>query len=191
MRRRPLLVLLVLPLTLLAAGCGTTTTAPFQPSRKAPPQRATLDWREAYPAQKPALVFGVRSFAVTATGWRARISVQNRSDVGWEIGAPRLTLERAFGVLLFPNDDLAELEARNRDGTLPGLRPATGFRPPLPQVLEPGRTWSGTISAPGPLAGGLWVRVSFGTFTSVGDPPEGAQPQVIWFTDHAYQLTRR
>ncbi len=91
-------------------------------------------------------------------------------------------------MLLFPNDDLAELEQRNRTGTLPALRAATRFVPPLPELLEPGRTWSGTISAPGPLAAGLWLRISFGTFTSVGAPPAGAQPQVIWFTDHAYRL---
>jgi hypothetical protein len=187
MVRRPFLVLLTLLLAFLAAGCGTSETT-FVPSVKAPPQQATLGWVEPYPAEKPALVFGVRSFAVTETGWRAAVSVENRSDVGWEVGAPRLTVERAFGVLLFPNDDLDELETRNRNGTLPTIRRATAFVPPLPQVLEPGTIWSGTISAPGPLAGGLWLRVSFGTFTSVGDPPEGAQPQLVWFTDHAYRL---
>lgn len=184
-------LLLLPPLTvllgLLATGCGSTATT-FVPSMKAPPQEATLGWLEPYPAEKPALVFGVRSFAVTRSGWQAAISVENRSDVGWEVGAPRLTAERAFGVLLFPSDDLDELERRNREGTLPALRRATAYVPPLPQVLEPGTTWSGTISAPGPLAGGLWLRVSFGTFTSVGDPPAGAQQQLVWFTDHAYHL---
>jgi len=181
--------LLLASLTLLLAGCGTGTTA-FAPSVKAPPQQATLGWVEQYPAEKAALVFGVRSFAVTESGWRAVVSVENRSDVGWEVGAPRLSVERAFGVLLFPNDNLGELDTRNRNGTLPALRRATGYVPQLPAVLEPGAKWSGTISAPGPLAGGLWLRVSFGTFTSVGAPPEGAQPQVIWFTDHAYRLRR-
>jgi len=178
---------LLLPIVLLSAGCGTTSTA-FVPSVKAPPQRAELGWVERYPAQQPALVFGVRSFAVTREGWSAAVSVQNVSRVSWEVGEPRLTIERAFGVLLFPDDDLHELERRNRNGTLPAIRSATAYDPPLPRVLEPGATWSGTISAPGPLAGGLWVRLSLGTFTSVGDPPDGAQPQVVWSTDHAYQL---
>ena len=70
----------------------------------------------------------------------------------------------AFGVLLFPNDDLDELERRNRDGTLPAIRHATTYAPALPLVLRPGKTWRGTISAPGALAGGLWVRLSFGPF---------------------------
>ena len=91
-------------------------------------------------------------------------------------------------MLLFPNDDLRELERRNRTGDLPALRQATRYRPALPVVLQPGATWRGTISAPGALAGGLWVRLSFGLFTSVGDPPPGSEPQVIWFTDHAFRL---
>ncbi len=58
----------------------------------------------------------------------------------------------------------------------------------LPQVLGPGKSWSGTISARGPLAAGLWVRLSFGPFTSIGDPPAGAEPRVVWFTDRTYRL---
>jgi hypothetical protein len=66
--------------------------------------------------------------------------------------------------------------------------PATTYAPALPLVLRPGKTWRGTISAPGALAGGLWVRLSFGPFVSAADPPEGAASQVVWFTDHAYRL---
>ncbi len=179
--------LLLVPLAVLAAGCGAAAP-PIAPAVKAPPQVFTLDWVEPYPAEEPALVFGVRSFAVTEDGWRASVSVRNQSEVDWETGAPRLAIEGAFGVLLFPNDDLDELERRNRNGTLPGIRRARAYVPALPQVLEPGKTWAGTISASGPLAGGLWVRLSFGTFTSVGDPPAGTQPRVVWFTDHALRL---
>jgi len=172
-----------------AAGCATTGTAESVPAAvKAPPQTARLGWEEPYPAEKPALVFGVSSFTVTPGGWTADISVENRSQVGWEVGAPRLAADRAFGVLLFPNDDLDELERRNKSGDLPAIRQATIYNPALPPVLRPGKTWRGTISAPGALAGGLWARLSFGPFVSVGEPPEGAAPQVVWFTDHAYHL---
>jgi hypothetical protein len=181
------LALLLVPVALLLAGCGTSQ-APFRPAEKAPPQRFTLQWVEHYPEEQAALVFGVQSFAVTETGWSADISVENRSDVGWEVGAPRFSLERAFGVLLFASGDLDELERRNRNGALPAIRNATRYAPALPVVLEPGKTWSGTISAPGPLAAGLWVRISFGTFTSVGDPPPGAERRVVWFTDHTLRL---
>lgn len=173
----------------VSAGCGGASV-PYVPSVQARPQRAALNWVEAYPARPPALVFRVRWFEVTRTGWAAAVGVENRSRVGWEIGRGRLSSERMFGVLLFPNADARELERRNREGTLPAIRPASSYRPPLPQVLAPGTSWSGTISASGPLAAGLWVRVALGPFTSVGTPPPGVEPQVVWFTDHALMLKR-
>jgi hypothetical protein len=182
--RRSLILSLV---ALAVAGCGSSHLA-VPTTVKAPPQTARLAWEEPYPANGAVLVFGVSSFTVTRDGWTADVSVENRSQVGWEVGDPRRAAERAFGVLLFPNDDLDELDRRNRNGDLPAIRPATSFRPALPPVLQPGKTWKGTIAAPGALAGGLWVRLSFGTFASVGKPPDGAQPQVVWFTDHAHQL---
>lgn len=184
--RRVLLVFFPL-LAVVVAGCGGSGTA-VPTTVKAPPQTARLTWEEQYPAVGAALVFGVSSFTVTRNGWTADVSVENRSRIGWEVGDPRHAVERAFGVLLFPNDDLQELERRNRSRDLPAIRPATSYRPALPLVLRPGKTWRGTISAPGALAGGLWVRLAFGTFTSVGAPPLGAQPQVVWFTDHAHRL---
>ncbi len=183
---------LALALSLVAvtvAGCGSTNTPVSVPAAvKAPPQTVRLGWEEPYPAGKTALVFGVSSFTVTSGGWTADLSVENTSQVGWAVGDPREAASRAFGVLLFPNDDLGELDRRNRSGDLPALRPATSYIPALPLVLRPGQTWKGTIAAAGALAGGLWVRLSFGPFTSVGKPPEGAQPQVVWFTDHAHRL---
>ncbi len=169
------------------SGCGSNGT-PVPATVKAPPQTTRLAWEEPYPAAGAALVFGVSSFTVTRNGWKADVSVENRSQVGWEVGDPRRAVGRAFGVLLFPNDDLDELDRRNRNGDLPSIRPATSYSPALPLVLRPGKTWKGTIAAPGALAGGLWVRLAFGTFASIGKPPEGAQPQVVWFTDHAHQL---
>ena len=176
---------LLLPIAaLLVAGCGTTN-APIPAVVKAPPQTASLDWRESYPVDNAALVFGASAFRVTPGGWSADVSIENRSQVSWEVG---VGVQRVFGVLLFPNADLDELERRNKAGELPAIRQATSYRPALPRVLAPGKVWQGTIAAPGALAGGLWVRLSFGSFTSVGKPPKGAQPQVVWFTDHAHQL---
>ncbi len=189
--RRLLLVValaLLLPVALLA-GCGGTAE-PFVPATRASPQQAALGWKESYPAERPALVFEVASLRVTRTGWAVDLSVTNRSKVGWDVGDPRFRLERAFGVLLFPTGDLDELERRSREGTLPAIRRATAYAPALPRVLDPGATWSGRISAEGALAAGLWLRVSFGTFTSVGEPPSGMQPRVVWFTDHAYRLQK-
>jgi hypothetical protein len=189
MRRIPLPAALVAILALAAAGCGSGGASTVVPAAvKAPPQTAHLGWVEPYPVEKPALVFGVSSFTVTADGWRADISVENRSDIGWEVGSAQYEADLAFGVLLFPTGDLEELERRNRDRDLPAIRHATSYAPALPDVLRPGATWRGTISAPGALAGGLWARISFGPFVSAGDPPEGATSPVVWFTDHAYHL---
>ena len=190
MRRLAALATLSAAVTLLGAGCGSSGGSGAVPSVvRAPPQEATLGWEETYPAEKPALVFGVGSFRVTRDGWAADISIENRSDVGWEVGDPRYEAGLQFGVMLFPDDDLKALEDRNRRGELPAIRHAATYRPALPSVLRPGSTWRGTISAPGALAGGLWVRVSFGPFVSVSDPPAGAASPVVWFTDHAYRLT--
>jgi hypothetical protein len=187
MRRALVASFIAFAVPVALAGCGGNST-PIPVTVKAPPQTARLGWEEKYPADEAALVFGVSSFTVTRNGWKADVSVENRSKVGWEVGDPRRAAERAFGVLLFPNNDLGELDRRNRNGDLPAIRPATSFSPSLPTVLRPGKTWKGTIAAPGALAGGLWVRLSFGTFSSVGDPPKGAAPQVVWFTDHAHEL---
>ena len=172
-----------------SAGCGTTGEPATVPARlAAPPQTAKLEWLEPYTAKAPALVFGVTAFAVTADGWSADISVENRSDVGWKIVDRRHEDELGFGVMLFPTGDQKDAERLNNSLSLPTIRAATAYRPELPVVLEPGTTWRGTISAPGALAGGLWVRIAFGPFSSVGEPPKGVQTPVNWFTDHTYQL---
>jgi hypothetical protein len=186
MRPLPIVALVVL-VALGVTGCASNSvTVPV--ATKAPPQTARLDWRERYPSTNTALVFGVSEFTVTRDGWRAEISVENTSKISWTVGDPRFPDYRAFGVLLFPTGDLKDLERRSRDGDVPGLRDATSYTPALPKSLEPGQTWRGTIAAPGALAGGLWVRISFGPFASDGTPPEGAQTPVIWYTDHAYRL---
>jgi hypothetical protein len=174
-------------LAFATAGCASQTDS-VPTSIKAPPQTASLDWRERYPSTSPALVFGVSRFTVTRDGWKADVSVENTSDIAWIVGDPRFPAYREFGVLLFPNDDLEDLERRSRDGDVPGLRAATSYTPALPESLEPGETWRGTIAAPGALAGGLWVRIAFGPFAADGTPPEGAQTPVVWYTDHAYKL---
>ena len=181
-------LLLLLPLAAaFLSGCASGTVE-VPATIKAPPQTAKLDWKERYPGTQPALVFGVSRFTVTRTGWKADISVENTSTVAWTVGDPSVGPELAFGVVLFPNDDLDDLERRNRNQDLPALRAATTYAPSLPERIEPGHTWQGTMSAPGALAGGLWVRLSFGPFASVGAPPKGAQTPVVWYTDHAYRL---
>ena len=67
-------------------------------------------------------------------------------------------------------------------------RLATRFEPLPPDVLSPKQTWRATISAPGSLVDGAYVRVSFGPRRAKGDPPEGMEPTVVWITDRSYRL---
>ncbi len=125
---------------------------------------------------------------MTPTGWSAQISVENTSDIGWAVGGKKYAAELAFGVMLFPNDDQKEFEERTRNNDLPAIRAATSYTPALPTVLKAGRRGAASSPRPARLRAGLWVRISFGPFRSVGEPPDGVEPSLVWFTDHAYHL---
>ena len=59
---------------------------------------------------------------------------------------------------------------------------------PGAQILAPGASWEGTISARGALVAGSWVRVVFGPLVSVGEPPAKLEDNVVWISDVAYRL---
>jgi hypothetical protein len=158
-----------------------------QPSVAAGPQSASLGWRETYGVPGEEVVFTVDSIAVTEHGWNARVGIENRSSVGWELD-PGATPEGSFGLQLFETGDKQELEDRNQNGTLPAVRAATRYQPKLPAILEPKASWKGTISAPGALVAGSWARVVFGTLLAVGKPTEGMEDVLVWITDSAYRL---
>jgi hypothetical protein len=152
------------------------------------PQTATLGWRETHGSPGEQLVFSVESLQVVPGGWRVRLSLENRSSVAFALGDPQATLNRSFGLRLFSTGSIEEVEERNANGTLPAVRPAAAYEPSLPAILEPGASWEGTISAPGALAAGSWVRVVFGALVSVGNPPEELGESIVWITDRAYRL---
>lgn len=180
-------VLALVGFALLAAGCGSETR-PIPPARAAPPQTANLHWVESYGEAGARLVFGVERFQVLDSGWRATISLTNRTAVRYAVRDPDSSLDQRFGLMLFQTGDLRQLEQLNRAGELPTVRRAEAFHPALPLVLKPGETWQGVISAPGALAAGRWVRVVFGTLVPIGTGPRNLPEQLIWITDHAYQL---
>jgi hypothetical protein len=181
--------LLLAVLTLFAAGCGSDG-APVILSDEgaAPPQEATLDWREVYGQPGARLVFRVESLSVDAAGWEATIAVRNDSRVQFTIASGASSLDRAFGLLVLPTGDLRELERLNRANELPPVRQAERFDPPLPGVLAPGATWRGTMAARGALPGGGWARVVFGAFVTIDEPPRGLEERVVWITDHSHRL---
>jgi hypothetical protein len=171
---------------LLLAGCGRVEAKPFEPARAAEPQHAELGWREPYPAAVgQRLVFEVGALEVTTDGWSAAVAVVNRTPYGFEVDTG--PADYSFGLMLFPTGDLKAVEEANREGVLPPIRKATRIEPPPPSVLRPGATWRATLSAPGSLADGSWVRVVFGTFRGQGDAPDEFA-RVVWFTDHAHRL---
>ena len=145
------------------------------------PQRATLGWRETAGEAGEQLVFSVESLEILSDGWRAKLSVENQSTTSYKMAS---TLSQPFGLMVFSSGDYAELMEQNESGTLPTVRPATRYEPRLPAVLEPGDSWTGTISAPGALVANGWVRVVFGALISVVEPRD----VVAWISDHTYRL---
>lgn len=154
------------------------------------PQRAELGWRETYGPEGEQIVFSVDVLDVEEEGWSAELSVENGTSIPYELGDPRATLDRSFGLMLFSSGELDELERRNAEQNLPAVRPAATYEPGLPQILEPGASWEGTIGAPGALVAGSWVRVVFGALVAVGRTPEGLDERIVWITDGAYRLRR-
>ena len=162
-----------------------TQVAPSAPAR---PQFATLRWRERHGAPGEQLVFDVDRIQVSRSGWKVWLGVRNDTSVTYEVGDPRASLDRAFGLMLFRTGEIAELERRNRGNTLPQTRQAVRYEPSLPNVLEPGASWRGTISAPGALVAGSHARVVFGTLLPVGEPKNDLGDDIVWITDHAHRL---
>ena len=171
---------------LVLTGCGAEATVQVAPTRPAEPQHLRLGWRESYPSSGQRLRFAVDELTVRAEGWSAKVAVTNATRSSFELGADRAQL--AFGLMLFRTGDLAELEEANRQGRLPAPRVAVTIEPAPPDVLTPGATWRATLSAPGSLADGSWVRVTFGPLRAIGDPPPDMDPVVFWITDRSHQL---
>jgi hypothetical protein len=185
---------LLLPIALGAAVAGFAIASAAEQLRgskgepaASEPARAQvkeLGWHEKYGSAGERLKFGVSRFQVVDNGWRARISITNASDVAFDLDKPH----RSFGLMLFSSGKPQDLAQRNNSGTLPAIRPALRYVPPLPDVLDPKQTWSGTMSAQGALAAGNWVRIVFGEFEAIGRAPDPFNGPVTWITDHAYHL---
>ena len=189
MRRGLLLAPLLIGAALALAGCSTTGDPAAVPVRlAAPPQTAQLDWLEPFPAEKPALVFGVASFRVTDNGWSADISVANRSEVGWKIVERNDQAALQFGLMLFPNGDQDEFEHLSTLQHTRATRPATSYTPALPVSSNQGARGGNDLRARRAPWRSLG-QVCFRPFSSVGEPPKGVPASAItWYTDHAYHL---
>jgi hypothetical protein len=150
-------------------------------STRAGPQKAVLGWRETFGTGQDQLVYTVDSLEVDAKGWRADVALENRTTTSFEVVA---TQDVPFGVMLLSSGDHEELVELNEAGELPTIRPASRYDPQLPPILEPGESWSGTISAPGALVANSYVRIAFAALVSVVDSKDVRR----WITDETYRL---
>lgn len=158
---------------------------PVAAATPAAPQTHAISWTEQLSANDVELVFQVRTLTVTDEGWQVEVGLHNRTAVAWTVD---LGVHAAFGLMLFANDDLAEVAQRNSKNTLPAVRRAREIVPLPPTTLAPGATWWGVIRAQGSLPAGRFVRVVFGPLTATDKAPEGFPDTVVWITDHAQVL---
>jgi hypothetical protein len=147
------------------------------------PQKAALGWREVAGEGGEQLVFSVAALEVLSDGWKVKLSIENRTTTSYKVST---SVGQPFGLMVFSSGDYEELIEQNESGTLPTVRPATTYDPQLPLALEPGDSWTGTISAPGALVANGRVRVVFGALISVVPPGE----VISWISDHTYRLRR-
>ncbi len=84
------------------------------------PQTAELSWRETFGPAGQQLVFEVERIRVLEDGWKAWVRLTNNTSVAYDVGDPRATIDRSFGLMLFETGDVTELEERNSQGALPG-----------------------------------------------------------------------
>ncbi len=185
MRPAPL-GLCVLLIALAVAGCGGRAVT-LPPATPAPPQKVVVDWVEPTSPKAPRLVFSVKRIDVLRDGWRAEVAIRNDTAIPWRIADPRAP-EASFGLMLFVTGDLTELEQRIGEGDLPGMRGAQAVVPAPPAQLAPGASWEGSISAPGALAAGRWVRVVFGPLVTEDETPEDLPTPLLWISDNAHLL---
>jgi len=177
----------VLLAVLLLTGCADAPEPePIPPARAAEPQRVALDWLESYPSTGERLRFAVDVLTVRSEDWSVEIAVTNATRSSFELGANRAEL--SFGLMLFATGELEELEELSREGELPPVRLPRTIEPAPPDVLAPGATWRVTLSGPGSLADGSYLRVAFGPLRAVGEPPPDMEPVVFWITDRSHRL---
>ena len=164
---------------LALGGCGESPEGPTL-APPATPRTIELDWVER--DKNPHFTFRVERLVVGEHGWRATVSVTNRSKIAYRLD------QRSVGLVLLETQTGAELRrlTDNLSHPPPALKP-TRTSPVPPPALGPGASWSATVSGPEELREGSVVRVLFGPFSSIERFRSEAQ-DVLWVTDHAVRL---
>jgi hypothetical protein len=146
------------------AGCGSSA-----PTRLARKQVAHVDRKEAVDPHRllgGLMVFRVQTLQFGPQGWSVEGSVVNRTKQAVRIVfAHEAAGHNAFGLYAFESN---------------GFLNETHAHPPVPELLLPGDSWSGTFSGPDRIARGARIHVQFGQFA----PDSGGR--FLFITDHTY-----
>jgi hypothetical protein len=160
-------------------GCGGATEGPTL-APPATPRTIGLGWVER--DKNARFTFRVARLVVAEHGWRATVSMTNRSQIAYRLD------QRSVGLVLLETQAPAELRrlTENMSHPPPALKP-TRVLPAPPPALGPGASWSGTVAGSEQLRAGSVVRVLFGPLSSIERFRSEAQ-DVLWVTDHAVRL---
>jgi hypothetical protein len=161
------------------AGCGNAPDGPVL-TPPAEPRTIELGWVERHKSAR--FTFQVERLVIAESGWRATVSVTNRSLRPYRLD------DRSVGLVLLESPSRSEL--RRLTGNLshapPALRPDHASPPP-PSALGPGASWSTTVTGAEVLRADSVVRVLFGPFSSVERFRSEAQ-DVLWVTDRSVRI---
>jgi hypothetical protein len=134
-----------------------------------------VDWREKAKLHgTPVIAFHVQALVTQSkgkvSGWAVVATVKNTTK------RPLRIATNQFGLALFKDGKAID----PRKGK---LMPALAFKPALPKVLAPGKSWSGTFAGIGAPPNGTYVRVLFGWFSGPAVGGSGFN----WLSDHVQQ----
>jgi hypothetical protein len=131
-----------------------------------------VDWNEQAKLKgSPVISFHVQALVGKVKGklrgWAVVASLTNRTSKPLHIETNQ------FGLALFDSAKQVNLPKGK-------LLPAIAFKPSMPTVLGPGKTWRGTFAGIGLPPNGSYVRVLFGWFSG----PAVGGPGFNWLSDH-------
>jgi peptide/nickel transport system permease protein len=144
-----------------------------------PVQTVHANWRDVTPleaqvgsvngtiTERGSLITHVNAIEFGRYGWRVHASIENKSPLALHMFNSQAT--PGFSVT-YPNQPMSLLVQTDNGGGIKHLQPlvAKEFTPELPQIFDPGATWTGTFAGSDPVKRGTTFYVGFGQFTYLG-----------------------
>jgi peptide/nickel transport system permease protein len=143
-----------------------------------PVQTIRANWRDVTPlesqvgsvngtiTERGSLITHVTAIEFGRYGWRVHASIENKSPLALRMFNSEAT--PGFRVT-YPNQPMSLLVQTDNGGGIRQLQPlgAKEFTPELPEVFDPGSTWTGTFAGADPPKRGATFYVGFGQFVYV------------------------